>query len=49
MWGKIFELAPFYEKGRLVKVNELFGDELIDVMPACVLADREELNEVLVG
>ncbi|MFA5032294.1 MAG: type I restriction-modification enzyme R subunit C-terminal domain-containing protein [bacterium] len=37
----IFELAPFYEKGGLVKANELFGDKLDDTM--------EELNEVLVG
>ncbi|MCK4352155.1 DEAD/DEAH box helicase family protein [candidate division WOR-3 bacterium] len=36
-----FELAPFYERGGLVKANKLFGDKLTNVM--------EELNEVLVG
>ncbi len=38
---KDFEYAPFYEKGGRVKANELFVDELTNIM--------EKLNEVLVG
>ncbi|MBA7601870.1 hypothetical protein ES703_08954 [subsurface metagenome] len=36
-----FELAPFYEKGGAVKVSQVFGDELDEILG--------ELNEVLVG
>lgn len=36
-----FELAPFYNKGGAVKVSQVFGDELDDIL--------KELNEVLVG
>lgn len=36
-----FELAPFYEKGGPVKVYQVFGDELDEIL--------EELNEVLVA
>ena len=35
-----FEFSPFYEKGGAVKVYQLFGNDLNDIM--------NELNEVLI-